>query len=110
MFIHRLDPSTNKKQSWQMTEEIGSIGLRQKGGLVVGMRSGLYFFNPDNGALTAIVKPDADRPGNRFNDGKVDRHGRFWTGTVQASAYTPRGRLWRLDADLKANLIMEGIT
>ena len=110
MFIHRLDPSTNKKQSWQMTEEIGSIGLRQKGGLVVGMRSGLYFFNPDNGALTEIVKPDADRPGNRFNDGKVDRHGRFWTGTVQASAYTPRGRLWRLDADLKANLIMEGIT
>ena len=95
MFIYRLDPSSGKKQSWKLNEEIGSIGLRKKGGLVVGMRSGLYFFNPENGQLTEIAKPDADRPGNRFNDGKVDRHGRFWTGTVQASAYTPRGRLWR---------------
>ncbi len=47
---------------------------------------------------------------NRFNDGKCDRHGRYWSGTVEAAAYTPRGRLFRLDPDLKPKLIMEGIT
>jgi len=110
MFIRRLDSATGEKRNWKMHEEIGSIGLRKKGGLVVGMRSGFYFFFPETGALEEIAKPDADRPGNRFNDGKVDRHGRFWSGTVQASAYTPRGRLWRLDPDLKTTMIMEGIT
>ena len=110
MFIHKLNPATGQKQSWKMNEEVGSIGLRKAGGLVVGMRSGFYFFSPETGALTEIARPDAERPGNRFNDGKVDRYGRFWSGTVEAGAYTPRGRLWRLDPDLKTTLIMEGIT
>jgi sugar lactone lactonase YvrE len=108
--IYRLDPASGKKDSWKMNEEIGSIGLRAKGGLIVGMRSGLYFFSPETGKLTEIARPDAERVGNRFNDGKVDRHGRFWSGTVEAGAYTPRGRLYRLDADLSVKLIMEGIT
>lgn len=108
--IHRLDPASGKKKSWKMDEEVGSIGLRAKGGLVVGMRSGFYFFSPESGELSEIARPDAERPGNRFNDGKVDRHGRFWSGTVEAAAYTPRGRLFRLDADLRATLITEGVT
>lgn len=108
--IYRLNPETGEKNTWKMHEEIGSIGLRAQGGLIVGMRSGMYFFSPATGELTEIARPDADRPGNRFNDGKVDRHGRFWTGTIEAGAYTPRGRLYRLDADLKVNRLMEGIT
>lgn len=108
--IHRLDPSSGEKKSWEMREEIGSIGFRSKGGLIVGMRSGIYFFSPETGEITSVCSPDADRPGNRFNDGKVDRHGRFWSGTVEAKAYTPRGRLYRFDADLSANLVMQGVT
>ncbi|TCK35397.1 sugar lactone lactonase YvrE [Paraburkholderia sp. BL8N3] len=108
--IHRLDISSGAKKSWPMQEEIGSIGLRAKGGLIVGMRSGFYFFSPETGELTEIARPDAERPKNRFNDGKTDRHGRYWSGTVEAAAYTPRGRLFRLDPDLKPHLIMEGIT
>ncbi|MEK7948762.1 SMP-30/gluconolactonase/LRE family protein [Pigmentiphaga sp. YJ18] len=109
-FIHRLDPASGDKQSWKLHEEVGSIGLRAQGGLVVGMRSGFYFFSPETGTLSEIARPDAERPGNRFNDGKVDRHGRFWSGTVEAAAYTPRGRLFRLDPDLRTTLVMEGIT
>jgi sugar lactone lactonase YvrE len=108
--IHRRNHSTGRKQSWTLHEEVGSIGLREKDGLIVGMRSGFYFFSPETGALEEIAKPDSDRPGHRFNDGKVDRAGRFWSGTVQADQYTPRGRLWRLDPDLSATRILEGIT
>ena len=104
--IHRLDPASGRKTSWPFEEEVGSIGLRAKGGLVVGMRSGLYFFDPATARMDAIANPEADRPGNRFNDGKVCRAGRFWTGTVQASVYAPRGRMWRLDPDLTTHQIM----
>lgn len=108
--IHRLDPASGGKTSWPFDEEVGAIGLRAKGGLVVGMRSGLYFFDPATGRMDAIAKPELDRPGNRFNDGKVCRAGRFWTGTVQASVYAPCGRMWRLDPDLTTHQIMEGLT
>lgn len=108
--IHRLDPSSGKKKTWQMKEEVGSIGVRAKGGLVVAMRSGLCFFDPETGGLSEIARPDADRPKNRFNDGKVDRAGRFWAGTVQADMYVPRGRLWRLDPDLQVSRHLDGVT
>lgn len=109
-FIHRLNPATGVKRSWEMNEEIGSINLRANGGMLVGMRSGIYFFSPETGQLSEVARPDSERPGNRFNDGKVDRHGRFWSGTVEAAAYTPRGRLFRMDADLSVKKVMEGIT
>lgn len=109
-FVHRLDPASGQKRSWETTEEIGSVNLRAKGGVLLGMRSGLYFLDPASGQQTEIARPDAERPGNRFNDGKVDRHGRFWSGTVEAAAYTPRGRLFRMDADLSVKKIMDGIT
>jgi len=109
-FVHRLDPASGEKRSWEMTEEIGSVNLRAKGGVLLGMRSGLYFLDPASGQQTEVARPDAERPGNRFNDGKVDRHGRFWSGTVEAAAYTPRGRLFRMDADLSVKKIMDGIT
>jgi sugar lactone lactonase YvrE len=108
--IHRLDPSTGKKNSWSMHEEVGSIGVRAQGGLVVAMRSGFYFFDPETGQLSEVAKPETDRPKNRFNDGKVDRTGRFWSGTIQADRYVPRGRLWRLDPDRKTSWHIDGIT
>lgn len=108
--IHRLEPATGEKQSWKLEEEVGAIGLRAKGGLIVGTRSGIGFFDPQSGRLSPSSRPEADRPGFRFNDGKVCRAGRFWTGTVQADKYTPRGRVWRIDADASAHKMLEGVT
>ncbi len=108
--IHRLDPSRGSKHTWSMNEEVGSIAVRARGGLVVAMRSGFYFFDPDTGQLSEVAKPETDRPKNRFNDGKLDRTGRFWSGTIQADRYVPRGRLWRLDPDHSTSWHMDGIT
>lgn len=108
--IHRLDPANGSKRSWPMPEEVGAIGLREKReSLVVGLRSGVYFLDTRSGALEAVAKPEADRPENRFNDGKVDRAGRFWSGTIKADRYEARGRLWRIDPDRQAHKILEGI-
>ena len=39
-------------------------------------------------------------PGNRFNDGKVDRSGRFWAGTMDDEERQASGTLYRFDAGL----------
>ena len=89
---------------------LGTLSVRARGGLVVSMASGFYFFDPASGAFTAITDPEADIADTRFNDGKTDRQGRFWSGTMFEAAGKPPAKiasLWRLDRDLSVHKIVE---
>ena len=110
--IHRYDPATGRDDVFATPEYVGCVGVRAKGGLVVSLVSGFYFFDPATGVFTQIVDPEADRPDTRFNDGKPDRQGRFWSGTVfedppRKTEYV--GALYRLDPDLSCHRMVEGI-
>ncbi len=48
-------------------------------------------------------------PTTRFNDGKVDRRGRFLAGTMDMSEEGPIGSLYRLDPDFKVTKLDSGI-
>ena len=49
--------------------------------------------------LSFFCHPESDRPGNRYNDGKCDRMGRLWVGTLDMGTAANRGNLFRMDAD-----------
>jgi L-arabinonolactonase len=80
--IHRYTPATGQDETFAAPEDLGCLGLRAKGGLVVTMVSGFHFFDPTTGAFTWIADPEAELSTTRFNDGKPDRQGRFWSGTM----------------------------
>jgi sugar lactone lactonase YvrE len=110
--IHCTDPATGKDRTWTAPEYLGTLSVREKGGLVVSLVSGFYFFDPATGHFTAIVDPEAELEDTRFNDGKTDRQGRFWSGSMfEAPGRTPRkiGSLWRLDADLTVHKVIDGV-
>ncbi len=110
--IHRYDPATGKDDQWPAPEYLGTLSVRAKGGLVVSMVSGFYFFDPATGKFDAIADPESDIEDSRFNDGKTDRQGRFWSGTMfEAPDKTPAkiGALWRLDADLSVHKMVDGV-
>jgi L-arabinonolactonase len=112
--IHRFDPATGRDRTWATPEDVGSLALRERGGMVVALRSGFHFFDPETGHFQPIVDPEADRwgadgPGSRFNDGKPDRQGRFWAGSVPDGFAPPVGALYRLDRDLSCRRMVEGI-
>jgi L-arabinonolactonase len=108
--IHRFDPASGRDRYWPSPEEVGSLAVRETGGLVVAMRSGFHFFDPATGSFEAIADPEADRPENRFNDGKPDRRGRFWAGTMHDPETRASGALYRLDPDLSWHRMVEGVT
>src|SRR5262249_12914875 len=86
-------------------------GLRAKGGAVVALRNGFHLFDFATGNLTFLADPEADKPGNRFNDGKVSPDGRFWAGTMdEATMKQPLGALYRLDPDHRWQRMVEGLT
>ncbi|WP_447776496.1 SMP-30/gluconolactonase/LRE family protein [Variovorax boronicumulans] len=90
---------------WQADEMIACIAPRagQPGEWIAGMESGLFSLRPRaDGTLAATpLAPVAHAaPGMRFNDGRCDRQGRFWAGTMllDMAAGARVGRLYRYGA------------
>lgn len=83
---------------WQTPLRIGSLAPRAPGGFVAGTERGFAWVDPESGRYEPFASPEPDRPTNRFNDGKLDRAGRFWGGTMDDSEQSASGALYRLDA------------
>lgn len=110
--IHRYDPATGVDDIWGAPEYLGCLGLRAKGGLILTMVSGFYFFDPATGRFEPITDPEAHMSETRFNDGKPDRQGRFWSGSmfeVPGRQVEFVGALYRMDTDLSVHKMIEGV-
>ncbi len=107
--IHRFDPATGRDEVWKTPEAVGSLALRAQGGLVVALRSGFFFFEPSTGVFQPIVEPEPERRENRFNDGKPDRQGRFWAGSMHDPEKLPTGGLYRLDIDHTCKRLVDNV-
>lgn len=107
--LQRLDWSTGEVSRWNLPERPGSFALREGGGLVCAFESGLAFYAPETGEIEWIARPEADQSRNRFNDGKTDRQGRFWAGTMDDQLSDRTGALYRLDPDLSVHRMETGI-
>lgn len=108
--IHCFDPASGEHRKWDMPAQVGSIGLAQGGRLIAALRSGFHFFDPASGKLVPILDPEANKPETRLNDGKVDRAGRFWCGSMADPDRAPVGVLYRLEASGACVATEDGIT
>lgn len=102
--IFRLDDKGALDQ-WATPVRVGSLAPRAGGGFIAGTDQGFAAFDPATGRLDLLFHPEADLPDNRFNDGKVDRHGRFWAGTMDDTEKAATGTLYRVGPDLRASAI-----
>jgi len=89
-------PASDAMRTWPMPDIIGSIALCGNGRLLVASRS-LHYLDTATGKLTRLVKQAAEDPTLRFNDGKCDRQGRFWVGTMNDVTKARVGALYRTD-------------
>ena len=106
--IQRFDPKSKDVQVYDMPFKITALAMRKSGGFLCATEKGFHFWDPSRNHLSFINHPEIDKAGARFNDGKVDRQGRFWAGTM-----TPQGAtsaLYRIDPDLSVQRMAGGIT
>lgn len=92
--VHRFDPATGGRKSWDAPEEVGFILPARRGGFVVGLQSGLGHFDEKDGTFDLIVEVEPDQPGNRLNDGAVDPSGRLWFGTMDNNEKSKSGAFY----------------
>lgn len=99
MKIFGLDPG-GEILTWETPFRVGSLAPRRSGGFIAGTDLGFAYIDLNAGLFEPFADPEADRPTNRFNDGKVDRRGRFWAGTMDDTEQQASGALYRLNSDL----------
>ncbi len=107
--IRRLDHASGRVDTWTMPDLIGSIAfVEDDDRLLVALPDRIALFDRATGSL----EPYAEAPrmlSHRFNDGRVDRQGRFWAGTMHNETRAFEGTLFRLDGGRALTPVKHGI-
>ncbi len=102
--IFRVDGSGGFEE-WTTPIRVCSIVPRASGGFIGGTDRGIALIDPGTESFEIIENPEQHLPHNRFNDGKVDRQGRFWAGTMDDRETGASGTLYRVDPDLRWTVV-----
>ena len=105
------DLSEDSFGSIEMPSSVGAVALcADQDQLLVGLADGIYTLKVSDpkSQLEPLYKPEPRNERVRFNDGKVDRQGRFLIGTMGIFA-EPVGELIRLSPDGSVEKLASGI-
>ncbi|GGY64139.1 hypothetical protein GCM10011613_04850 [Cellvibrio zantedeschiae] len=81
--IFRYHLASKQLQSWSTPEAVGCFTFCESDErILLALASGFAWFDKTTGELEWLAKPEAHLTGNRLNDGRVDRQGRFWAGSI----------------------------
>lgn len=108
--VYRLDPRTGAVDRWDVGDYVGAVVPRRAGGVVITLSDGFYHLDLATGRRHRLAAVEADRPENRFNDGKCDPQGRFWAGTLHLAERDPLGTLYCLEPDLTVRPVLSQVT
>jgi sugar lactone lactonase YvrE len=108
--LNVFNPSDGTNETHKFPDIVTSATPRAAGGVLLTLRRSFAFFDPATGKLETVAEVEPDMPGNRFNDGKTDRQGRHWAGTMGDVDWNhPIGNLYRLGKDQKPVKMAEKI-
>ena len=99
--LQRWSAETGHVHAWKAPQMLACIARHRDGGWVAGMESGFFHLHPHNdGSLDSnlLAPVEHARTDMRLNDGRCDRQGRFWAGSMvlNMGANAADGTLYRL--------------
>ncbi|MCL2652490.1 MAG: SMP-30/gluconolactonase/LRE family protein [Propionibacteriaceae bacterium] len=94
--VRSSDLDGNGLREWSTPAEVGFVVPDVDGQLVVGLTGGLARLDPVSGAILPGVEVDS-RADHRLNDGKTDRAGRIWFGSMHRPETEAVSRFYRVD-------------
>jgi len=94
--LHRFDWNDRALHTYATPERLTAFGLVEgRDQLIAAFDCGLALFDPQTGTKGPCLKPEGLVAGTRMNDGRVDRQGRFWVGSMmEAESAAATGRLY----------------
>lgn len=104
--FYKGDPVTGTFSKKNIGQPIGTIALKQSGGIVFAAHEGFGFTSiEENMPVVFFNNPQTNYPETRFNDGKVDPLGNFVAGTMTFDGQKPIGQLFQLSSNNKVQCL-----
>ena len=109
--LYRYCPQNQQLDEWTLPERLGSFALvANSDQLICGFASGFAYYSPFTGAIQWLSKIEQNNRGTRLNDGRADRQGRFWAGSMVESGEQGAGALYCLDHQLQLSRQVSGLS
>ncbi len=83
----------SQARSWTFPDIVSAAGWLDRDTLLIASETGLFRLDLASGDRTPVT--GWDMPGLRTNDGRADRQGGFWFGTMGKTAAKGAGAIWR---------------
>lgn len=107
---HVFDTVSGQDRAIPVPQTIGCLVLRNSGQALAALDDGIYALDLNTGVVTPFALAGVNPPGLRFNDGKCDKVGRLWVGTmISAPSVTASATLYRVDPDGRATPQLDGV-
>jgi sugar lactone lactonase YvrE len=97
--VHWFDPSEGTDTALSIGQAAGAVAPIDGRHVVVAARDGFGIADRSIGSFALVAPVEKELVGNRMNDGKCDRIGRFWAGTQSIEHESAVGALYRLELD-----------
>jgi len=107
--VRASDLDARSPMEWPAATEVGFVVPDTEGQLIAGLRHGLARLDPATGRWRDGVTVDRRRD-HRINDGKTDRAGRLWFGSMHDPETDPTSRFYRFDAEGLTTIFDDVIT
>ena len=108
--VHMFVPATRRCRNLSVGRPVGALACEARGGVVLAVAGGFGRLDLESGRFEMLAAAEADRPGNRMNDGACDARGRFWAGTMALDESAGAGALYRLDPDGRVHTMLGDVT
>lgn len=95
--VNVYNPTQKTNTCFNVLKRPGTVVLINNNLVLVALEDGLVTLNINNGEIIyQLQTPQLEANGLRFNDGKCDKNGRFWVGSMGLKAEKEAGILYSL--------------
>ena len=110
MELHTFDPSTTIHSQLSTKKRVGAIVPAKNGNLILALQGEIAELNLATNEIKKLIDLESGFPENRCNDGKCDKQGRFWIGTMNIDCKPGKGSLYCIDGNLNVTTVLQNLT
>ena len=108
--VHVFDPKEQKNQTLPLSlpKQIACLVPCHGDRFLLATGNSIYTMDPASLNLDPFINLPGDPALICFNDGKIDRQGRFWIGTSHIEEKEPHGAFYRIDGNNSLHRVDQG--
>jgi sugar lactone lactonase YvrE len=107
--LNTYDPHNNEHKQIDLPKIPGTVVPESDESAIIALEDGIYRINRMTGQLSFLSKPDSLKVNERFNDGKCDRNGRLWVGTMKMNGKSGNSHLYKYEKESGFKIMRDSV-